>query len=798
MNHDDIRGVTPHSLEAEQSILGALMLDNDAIDRVDGLGREHFYRADHAAIYGVICDLITAGQPADIVTVYERFAARGDAEMIGGLAYLHALFDTTPSAANIGRYAAVVRDKAVKRQLLSLAADVPQMVNGQDESRIVVDRIQSKLENLAQERVKSEPVRASEDLSNYIDKLQESAEGKIKAIPTGFADLDEKLGGGMRGGELIIAAGRPAMGKAQPLDASVLRADGTWTRMGDIRVGDVLASVDGAESVVNGVFPQGNKPVYRVKFSDGRSAEACGEHLWAVHSSKWVGVKVLSTDEIAGLMGKVRYRGRMWIAGVSGEFGSKKDLPIDPWLMGALLGDGDFTGATPRFTKGASETVERVRRALPEGLELVHAGGVDYRISQPRDNRRVSGNEIQNALASLELSGCGSLTKFIPQCYLDADRDARLSLMRGLMDTDGWVEKTGSVQFSTSSKRLSDGIVALGRSLGYWVTVREKHPTYTHKGEKLAGAVAYVSTISGAKTSDLFLFSEKAARCVDSEERGKIRFESVEYSRDADCQCISVSHASHLYVTDDYTVTHNTAFALSIARNVAHDYSALVLSMEMPRDQLHDRNVAALGRIHLQHLRQPEKMTDEDWQRFTVAAHKMTDLNLYLDDQPALTLLEVRSKARIVKRKYGLNLLVVDYLGLMTGGPSENRNQEVGSYSRGLKALAKELDIPIIALAQLNRGLENRADKRPSMADLRDSGEIEQDADTIMFLYRDEVYNPDSQAKGICEVLIGKQRQGETGMVPLAYQGEHTAFHDLQRGYTPPPVAPRRSRGLVD
>lgn len=784
MHRDDF--VVPHSCEAEQSILGALMLDNDAIDRVDGLGREHFYRADHASIYGVICELIVAAQPADVVTVYERFAAKGHAEQIGGLSYLQSLVNTTPSSANIRRYAETVRDKAIKRQLLALTADVPQMVIGSDAARIVVDRVQTKLESLAQERVKSEPVKASDDLSAYIDDLQEAAEGKIRSIPTGFVDLDDKLGGGLNGGELIVVAGRPSMGKAQPLDATVLRADGKWARMGNISVGDALASIDGASSVVTGVFPQGNKPIYRVKFNDGRSTEACGEHLWPVRSSKWDGVKVLSTDEVFARMKKVRYRGRMWVDSVSGHFGSSADFPIDPWLMGALLGDGDFTGSTPRFSKGAAEIIERVRNSLPEGLALVHAGGVNYRISQHRDARRVSGNEISNAIKELGLSGCDSLTKFIPQCYLEADRDTRLALLRGILDTDGWVEKTGSVQFSTSSKQMSDGVVVLARSLGYWVTVREKYPKYTYKGEKLSGATAYVSTIAGAHTSELFLFSEKAVRCFDSDERGRIRFESIEYSRDEECQCISVSHPSRLYVTDNYIVTHNTALAMSVARNVSYDRSALVLSMEMPRSQLHQRNVAALGRIHMQRLRQPDRMTDADWQGFTAAAAKLSDMNLYLDDQPALTLLEIRSKARLVKRKHGLDLLIVDYLGLMTGGPSENRNQEVGSYSRGLKALAKELDIPIIALAQLNRGLESRANRRPQMSDLRDSGEIEQDADTIMFLYRDEVYDPNSQAKGICEVIIAKQRQGETGMVPLAYLGEYTAFEGLQRGYTVP------------
>lgn len=443
--------MVPHSIEAEQAVLGCLLLDNDAFDRLDGLAREHFFRAEHAAIFGQVCKLIAAGAGADIVTVFERFNANGEAEHIGGLPYLSSLVTSTPTVANVGRYAAVIRDKAVKRQLLVLSADMQEMATGSDESRLVVDRIQSRLEGLAQERARSEPVRASEDLGNYFDQLQAEVEGTVTAVATGFGDLDEKLGGGLRGGELVIVAGRPAMGK--------------------------------------------------------------------------------------------------------------------------------------------------------------------------------------------------------------------------------------------------------------------------------------------------------------------------------------------------------TAFAMNIANTVADDGAALVLSMEMPKAQLHQRNVAMLGKIQLNRLRLPANMTSEDWNRVTHATQRIANLDLWLDDQPSLTLLEVRSKARLVKRKHGLKLLVVDYLGLMTGGPSENRNQEVGSYSRGLKALAKELDIPVIALAQLNRGLENRQNKRPTMADLRDSGEIEQDADIIMFLYRDEVYNPNTQAKGICEVLVEKQRMGETGMVPLSYQGEFTLFSNLARGYQIPEIktAPRKS-----
>lgn len=443
----------PRSVESEQSVLGALLLNNDALDAIGSLSREHFFRAEHAVIFGEICNLVASGTSADVVTVYERMQAKGHEQASGDiLSYLTELATKTPSSANIAKYADIVIDRAVKRRMLAVSSEIADLAISADEARILVDRAQAKLELLAERRVKTDPVRAADDIGNYFDQLQAECDGTVSALQTGFRDLDDKLGGGLRGGELVIVAGRPGMGK--------------------------------------------------------------------------------------------------------------------------------------------------------------------------------------------------------------------------------------------------------------------------------------------------------------------------------------------------------TAFAMNIANHVAASGSALILSMEMPRAQLHQRNVAMLGRIPLPHLRQPKQMTDEDWNRVTAATHKLVDMGLYIDDQAALTLLEIRSKARLIKRKHGLDLLVVDYIGLMSGGPSENRNQEVGSYSRGLKALAKELDIPVIALAQLNRGLENRAEKRPTAADLRDSGEIEQDADIILFLYRDEVYNPDSQAKGVCEVLIEKQRMGERGLtVPVAYEGKYTLFHDLATGYRVPEPRMPAARG---
>ena len=226
-----------------------------------------------------------------------------------------------------------------------------------------------------------------------------------------------------------------------------------------------------------------------------------------------------------------------------------------------------------------------------------------------------------------------------------------------------------------------------------------------------------------------------------------------------------------------------TAFSLNIAENVALDAGlpVAVFSMEMGAQQLVMRMIGSVGRLD-QHKLRIGQLKDDDWQRLTYALGKLNEAPFYIDETPALNALELRARARRLMRQCGgkLGLVVVDYLQLMSSSSQgENRATEISEISRSLKALAKELNCPVIALSQLNRSLEQRPNKRPVMSDLRESGAIEQDADVIMFIYRDEVYNPESQDKGKAEIIIGKQRNGPIGMVPLAFLGEHTRFENL-------------------
>ncbi|TFW01430.1 replicative DNA helicase [Oxalobacteraceae bacterium OM1] len=441
--------VPPHSIEAEQSVLGGLLLDNSAWDRIaDFVGEDDFYRYDHRIIFQHIVKLINATKPADVITVFEAMSTSGKAEEVGGLAYLNALAQNTPSAANIRRYAEIVRDRGVLRRLITVSDEIATAaLNPQGkEIKQLLDEAESKIFAIAEEGSRGAAgfVAIQPLLTQVVERIDElynrDNSNDITGVPTGFIDLD-RMTSGLQPGDLVIVAGRPSMGK--------------------------------------------------------------------------------------------------------------------------------------------------------------------------------------------------------------------------------------------------------------------------------------------------------------------------------------------------------TAFSLNIGENVAIDSGlpVAVFSMEMGGAQLAMRMLGSVGRLDQSRLR-VGKLNDDDWPRLTHAIQKMNEAQLYIDETPALSPVELRARARRLARQCGrLGLIIVDYLQLMSGnGSGENRATEISEISRSLKGLAKELNCPLIALSQLNRSLEQRPNKRPVMSDLRESGAIEQDADVILFIYRDQVYNPDSPDKGTAEIIIGKQRNGPIGTVRLTFLGEYTKFDNYTGG----------------
>lgn len=441
--------VPPHSIEAEQSVLGGLLLDNAAFERLtDLLSKDDFYRHDHRLIWEHIARLINLSRPADVITVNESLVSAGKADEVGGLTYLNALAHNTPSAANIRRYAEIVRERSMLRKLVAVADDIAATaLNPQGkEARQLLDEAESRVFKIAQEGARStqgfheiQPLLAQ--VVERIDELyHREGDSDVTGIPTGFIDLD-RMTSGLQPGDLVIVAGRPSMGKTS-------------------------------------------------------------------------------------------------------------------------------------FSMNMAEHV-----AIEQGLPVA------------------------------------------------------------------------------------------------------------------------------------------------------------------------------------------------------------VFSMEMGAVQLAMRMLGSVGMLD-QHRMRTGKLLTDDWPRVTHAVQRMQNAQIYIDETPGLTVVDLRARARRLARQCGrLGLIVIDYIQLMSAsGGGENRATEISEISRALKSLAKELECPVVCLSQLNRSLEQRPNKRPVMSDLRESGAIEQDADVILFIYRDEVYNPDSPDKGTAEIIIGKQRNGPIGTVRLTFQGESTKFLNFTGG----------------
>lgn len=432
--------------------------------------------------------------------------------------------------------------------------------------------------------------------------------------------------------------------------------------------------------------------------------------------------------------------------------------------------------------------------------------GYDYRLNDAG---------LRSALREYGLYGSGSPEKFVPAAYMSASREARLELLRGLLDTDGWVEEFGAVRYCTTSPRLAEDVQNLVRSIGGVCTISTKQPHFTHNGERREGLTAYVLNISHPDRASLMSLKRKQRRCEKPMRFRPPTIVSIEPESVEPVQCIRVTHPSQLYVTDDYVVTHNTSLAVNIAYNAARRYAyeagpdgrrktkdgAIVgfFSLEMSGEQLALRLLAEVSGVSGDRIRKGEIRPDE-FGRIRDAAIEIDTLPLHIDATGGLTIGKLVARARRLKRTVGLDLVIVDYLQLVTtqGRRDGNRVQEVSEITQALKALAKELNVPVIALSQLSRQVENRDDKKPQLADLRESGSIEQDADVVMFIYREEYYLSRAEprentpehglwlaqldaCRGVAEVIIGKQRHGPIGTVRLAFNADLTRFGNLAR-----------------
>ena len=731
----------PQDVHAEQSVLGSMLLSKDAIaDAVEVLRGVDFYRPAHESIFEAILDLYGRGEPADAVTVADELTKRGQLARVGGGAFLHQLISSVPTAANAGYYAHIVAERAVLRRLVEAGTRIVQLgyAQGGGDVEDIVNAAQAEVYGVSEKRGGEDYHKLGDILEMTVDEIEVASgrSGEMTGVPTGFTDLDS-LTNGLHPGQMIVVAARPAMGKALALDTPLPTPSG-WTTMGEVAVGDEVLGADGRRTrVVAATEVMQGRPCFEVEFSDGAVIVADAEHQWLTdtrasrksfqaardHRNRTKNQRtfaaIRTTSEIASTL-RTRTKDARLNHSVanSGPLDlPSADLPLHPYVLGAWLGDG--TSASASVTTADAEMPMLLEAC---GVVVTPVRGASMRYSLTLPEVAVT---ARNGTVVALLRGLGVLrNKHIPPAYLRGSEVQRRALLAGLLDTDGTVTNRGCVQFVVTSERLAWDVHELVVSLGY----RASMSTRRVAGRTAQSSVAYILNFTAL--DDVFALTRKALRHKELRDRQFTRHKSrfivaVRPIESVPVRCIEVDNDSHLYLAGRSMIpTHNSTLGLDIARSAAikHKQAAVVFSLEMSKTEITMRLLSAEAQIQLQHMRKGT-MRDEEWQRLAATMGRVSDAPLFIDDSPNMSLMEIRAKCRRLKQRHNLKLVVIDYLQLMTSGKRvESRQQEVSEFSRALKLLAKELEVPVIAISQLNRGPEQRTDKRPQMSDLRESG----------------------------------------------------------------------------
>lgn len=799
----------PQDLPAEQSVLGAILLSKDAIaDVVEMLKPDDFYRPAHQTVYESVLDLYGRGEPADPVTVSAELERRGELLRIGGAPYLHTLIATVPTAANAGYYAEIVADRAILRRLVEAGTRIVQLgYHGSEgaDTDDVVDRAQAAVYEVTDRRVTEDYVALEDVLQPTMDEIDAIASrgGVSFGVPTGFADLDD-VTQGLHAGQMVIVAARPGIGKALALDTSLATPDG-WTTMGEVTVGDTLLDADGRPTrVVGATEVMTGRPCFEIVFSDGTSIVADAAHQWltdtrASRRVAHVPAAVRTTEQIAATLRTETADRRVnhSVAVCAPLELPERDLLVPPYTLGVWLGDG--AGQSAAFTSADPEIAAYVEA---EGLVAPPLGALRYGIRLPEEAgpaptcRDCGGpscgpapcrachharGTVLGRLRTLGVLG----DKHIPAAYLRGSEEQRRALLAGLLDTDGTVLPTGVLQVAVCSERLARDVAELVVSLGLRCSIT----TTAVDGRTPETSTAHLVTFSPGETPfrlERKRLAHKERRRATTDVRTRLRYiTDVRAIGSVPVRCVEVDNADHLYLAGRSMVpTHNSTLGLDFARSasVKHGLTSAVFSLEMSRTEITMRLLSAEAKIRLADMR-AGTMTDDDWTRLARRMSEISEAPLFIDDSPNMTIMEIRAKARRLKQRHDLRLIILDYMQLMTSGKKvESRQQEVSEFSRQLKLLAKELEVPLVAISQLNRGPEQRTDKRPMLSDLRESGSLEQDADMVMLLNRPDAFERDDPRAGEADLILAKHRNGPTATIPVAHQLHYSRFTDLARG----------------
>ena len=796
-----------YNLNVERAVLSAILFDPQIVEDVAArLKPADFYLPFHQYLFAAMEELALEEKPIDEEFVRKKLLKNGKFDEAAMIDVLSANPITNTKA-----YIEEIKALANKRALVTLATEIKKVTIEDDlAADEVMNLVERKLYQITQEST-TEDFRESEEVTvammEEINRLKAMGNSKLIGVDTGFRNLNDRTSGFGKG-DLVIVAARPAMGKCLGKGTEVMMHDGTLKKVEEVEVGDLLMGDDSTPRRVLSLA-RGREEMYWVRQNKGIDYRVNKSHILSLKRSRNEGPHThgeILNIEVADYLEKsekfkTNYKGYK----VAVEFPETK-VPVEPYFLGLWLGDGRSSDV--RIATEDDEVVAYLE-AYADRLGLqVHRYEAEGKCPMYGITRGQTGGD-QRQTGSLQqlLREMGVLEdKHIPHTYIANSTRVRLELLAGLIDSDGYYDDRYHVmEITQKSHPLAEAIKYLADTLGFRASLIAKRAAIADRDfETEVYRVRIVGDLDRIPTR----IARKQARPLASGRDWRHTGITLEYDGVDDYYGFEID-GNHLFLLKDGTVTHNTALVLNMAlKAVERGEGVAFFSLEMPAEQLMLRMLSAKTSIPLQALRVGD-LRDEQWTQLSAAVDEMSKRKLFVDDGGYATIHHVRSKLRKLKARHPeISMAIIDYLQLMSGdGGREGRQQEISEISRGLKQLARELQLPIIALSQLNRSLESRDNKRPMLSDLRESGAIEQDADIILFVYRDDVYREAAEkekemkakAEGKeyqstfrkkleeeTELIIGKQRNGPTGTVDLIFQKRYTRFVDADKGGNTP------------
>ena len=783
-----------YNINIERAVLSSIIFDPQIYEDIAAkLNPNDFYLPFHQHLFSAMEKLFLAEKPIDEEFLEKELRRENRFDEVAMVEVLSAnpISDTNA-------YVAEIKALSSKRALLTLATEIKKLTIEDDlDATEVMDRVEKKLYQITQESI-SDDFRDSTDITRStiaeIERLKAMGNSKLIGVDTGFRNLNEKTSGFGKG-DLVIVAARPAMGKCLGKGTKVVMYDGTLKRVEDVKVGDLLMGDDSTPRRVLSLA-RGREEMYWIRQNRGIDYRVNKSHILSLKRSRNEGkhkhgeVLNISVQEYIKKSDefKSNYKGYK----VAIEF-EEQPLEIEPYFLGIWLGDGRSSDIRIASSdKEVEEYLQDYAKRLGKKLHTYRVGGKCPMFGIT--NIEGAKESLQSKLRLLNLID----NKHIPHKYIANSSKNRLELLAGIIDSDGYYDDRYHIfEIVQKNKRLTQDIKYLADTLGFRVSIVEKRATIKDISYE---STVYRIRIAGHLEKIPTKIERKKARALASNREPMHTGIRVEFDK-VDEYYGFVLDGNHLFLLEDMTVTHNTALVLNMAlKAIERGEGVAFFSLEMPAEQLMLRMLSAKTSIPLQSLRVGD-LRDEQWKQLASAVDDISRRKLFVDDGGYATIHHVRSKLRKLKAQHPeISMAIIDYLQLMSSDSGrEGRQQEISEISRGLKQLARELQIPIIALSQLNRSLESRDNKRPLLSDLRESGAIEQDADIILFVYRDDVYREakekekemKAKAEGKeyksnfrrkqeeeTELIIGKQRNGPTGTVDLIFQKRFTRFVD--------------------